>query len=1261
MPYTYTLKNGAGTVLAKYYNRTSATFARTNTTSVTIVSGGFTYTYYTGYWTLSTTVTLYRGGNTSVGSVSPTVLGDGGYAYNSAKNAVEAQRGVVSPAPAVAYRLTIDSGAVETAPMTPLGGATAAPAAVSDGVAGSASMTTYALTTFTAGAVAAAYATNKVTRRAAAFNRWVLSCSGARPTINRNAAIAADSTTAVVTQTSFTLTWQGDGFTVTGSSKKTCPAGKFYVYCLFADGANVGAAYGFNQALASAKITVSVWTNGVYVPFTRATSASLSTYCTAFSVNEFNILADQTGSFYPKNCCVSPEDQTLSVTFTPLAPYRLRGWSTLAVRPSQPSVLSATGSYGVKASVFDGLHVYLASDTDAFGLIVRDVIAGETLPTGFTAQPVTRCVLDGSTYTSPLSITRKAAATFTATASFVENETISTSRHNAPGAVSAILGNTGAGFSEYTAGALACNTAEYGAYPIYVPAYKQIASNLALSVSLEGSALAAGVVLSARQGITSLVATQDALPISAAPCWCGALAKGLPVIIELDLGFNEGITDTDVAFSVTGIPNATVTWGHSQVYGVKIATLAFSLTDVAAGTAAIVLRGDRIINVTAITPEVTLESSTALGTMTHAVSGTFPMATSPVFGGVTLTDEFAAGDPVSAFAVAIVRESGYTPHRVEVLVGTTVRGVRYVGVEDVAFTVPAGLRDEDEVDGSVPAVTVRLVVRADVCAAPIAVGAIPSIDNGLFSAPIINRTDTVSGLWHVGDLAEVTVTPAVRDAAAFPGLAVFGATYNGTEVLLGDDDTLIVPLDNSGVHVFAVAMAGSVTLATEEDGGEAFPVAPATLDDPPTMEVTGATVVRDEVTYYRLGATVTLTVPPVTNSKTAIYIRHESTLLADGFFDATLADYAYAAVLTLALKGNDTVTVFYAEGIARPWAALAVYDYSAGAYVTTNRPICEIAAVSPHILGPNVAFTASKPGDLTPPDDPDYWDAVNVVAKMQTTDLLPLVRVTVNSPTVPYLLERWVGALWRPANAGSGGITLPDTTFFRLSRGYRADQTVTFTVAAAEDTDGALLVQRPNVSALVSGYWDHTGAPPFAQPVPKGFSVALFAFGATGYRFKEWRYVSDDSVAASSQACQIDIGLAAVSVYPVYEASDGTYADVMVLSGGVDTEAGLWVSKEFVARAPWSALTAIVVRGVHAELCRLIIRNGRSQRTLRADVLDDSADNVAIAISDDGMRRVPIPRGGMSRFHRVAILATGGEVSSVAVATGAQTLKEGAY
>lgn len=1281
MPYTITVRSGplsTDPVVKVFYGQAGTTLARGGTTSATIYISGSPYTYYTSWWTLDATfqTKMYRGGRTSAADLSPTVLGNGGYAFATVENAINNQRlgnGTGSPQPV--YYITVTSGEIENGAMKPLGGATAAPTVLADGVAGTAAMTRYANATFTAGAVVAADAVNTVIKRAAAFGSWVFSAVGRLDSLTRNTVVDPSTNVAVSSTASQVLTWHGDGFTLLPDGvKRNCSIANFYAYCLFPVGANVLPEFGFNQALSGALVTVSVWNNGVYTPFTRAsagTSTKLTDCCTAFSVNAFNILSNQTGVFYPKNCCVSPEDQTLVVTFTPRAPYVLRGWATQTLRPAVPAVLSSSGVYSVLASAMNGLHVYVASTAEAFGLIVRETLVSDTLPSGFSAEPVTECALDKVVYSAePILITRNAATPFVTVAEFTEDALSLAAKATVPGAMPAVLANTGAGFAEYTAGALACNATEYGTYPVYIPVYKQAASNLALDVSLAGSALASGVILSARQGSADIADEGDTLPLADAPCWCGTLAKGLPVVIEISLGFSDGVADTDVAFSVTGIPNATVTWAYSQVYSTKIATLSFSLVDVEPGDAAVVLRGDQIINVTALTPEVSLESSTTPRALTYTLTGAFPDASSPVFGGISINNEFTPGDPLSTLDVSIVRVAGYTPHRVEVVVGSTVRGVRYVTADETNFTFPAGLQDADEVDGAVPAVTVRLVVRADVCAAPIVVGAIPSIDNGLFSAPITNLTDTDSGLFHVGDSVKLIVAPASRNAEVFPGLAVFGVTYNGSEVVIGESevtsgvyDTIRVPLDNSGTHIFAVAMAGSVVLATKEDGGAAFP-ASGTLAAPPTIAVTGATVVRDSTTYYRLGSTVTLTVPPVTDSKTAIYIRHETTLLAEGFDDVTLADYAYAETLALTLQGNDTMTVFYAVGVEHPWVALAVFDYSAGVYVTTNRPVCAITAIAPHILGPNVAFTSTKPTDLNPPDvlTPPaigYWDAVNVVAQISTDGKLPAVRVAVNSPTVPYLLERWNGSIWRPANAGASGITLADTTFFRLSRGYRTDQTVTFTVDTAVDTDDTPLVQRPNVSALITGYWDYTGAPPFSQLVPKGFSVALFAFNVTGYRFKEWRYTEDDSVAASSQACQIDVGLADVSVYPVYEESDGAYADVMVLSGGADTEEGLWVSKEFRAQFPWSPVTAVVVRGVHAGLCRLIVRNGRAQRTVREDIVSDDIDNVAITISDDGMRRIPTPQGGMSRFHRVAILATDGEVSSVAVATGAQTLKGG--
>ena len=195
-------------------------------------------------------------------------------------------------------------------------------------------------------------------------------------------------------------------------------------------------------------------------------------------------------------------------------------------------------------------------------------------------------------------------------------------------------------------------------------------------------------------------------------------------------------------------------------------------------------------------------------------------------------------------------------------------------------------------------------------------------------------------------------------------------------------------------------------------------------------------------------------------------------------------------------------------------------------------------------------------------------------------------------------------------------------------------------------------------SVLVSDVWDYTGQAPFAYSIPKGSFVYLFAFGVTGYEFTEWRY-ADDSVASTAQGCTIPVGVVDVTVYPVYTAlTAGGPDSVMVLNGSsTETEVGLWVSKEYRAQAPWSPSVGVVVRADHTGLCRLIVHNGRSSHILGSDVLAISDDNIFVTISDDKMRRIPTPAGGMSRFHRVAVWVTGGEVCSIAVATGAQTLK----
>lgn len=1084
-----------------------------------------------------------------------------------------------------------------------------------------------------------------MTTPASVFRQWVAIKSLTEPTApNRNAEkdyVGISDTQYVSASTTFVRTV---------TSTDVIGGFLWWVYLLFKDGTNVAPAFDFNKltTASSGAVTVSTLTGGVYVPFTRYTdgAAALAAKCTAFTANEFDILAAQTTSFYPKNHVSTAGNITL--TFRPATGYVIAGWSFSATRPATPDIITSAQVYTLAASALSGIHVFLAPAPDPYGLIVREFVAGETLPTNFTAMPITNCVLDGVTYPTPVETSRKGSVSPTPTCVFNEDVTATTSKALIPGAIPTIVKLLGATGSEYTSLLLAANTTPYTEYPVYGPAYRQYVANLALDFSIGGSLITAATMLSGAQGSVDLEAT-GAFPLASVDCWCASLAKGMAAVFEVDITLAEGAVVEELSFGVTGVDNAQAVYAFSDVYGKSILTVSLPMSAVTAGTADIEIWCVGKVNVATVTPQVCLEVGS---TLIETVEGVYPLAQSPVFGALSIGTAYTAGGPFPTVSATVTPISGYTPNRIEVVVGTTVRSVRLISDGTEGFAT--GLLDADEGED----VVVRMIVRPDVCPAPTVSPETPSLDGGLFTAKLENLTDPTSNLWHVGDMARITVLPVVKGGSPMPGVVVYSITYNGQALVVsGSPVQGDIALDKSGAHVFQVAMAGSASLSTQMVDGSAF--TPTTT--PPTISITGGTIVVGATTYYRLGSAIELTLPLTSNSKTAVLVRHNTSLVADGFADTTLAEYAASELITLTLQGNDDVVVLYTAGTNQhSYVCMAVFDYATATYLLANRPTCSITAVSPAVLGPNTAFTADKPEsgvDITPPDA-DYWAAVNVVAQITSDEYLPAVRASIVAGGVGYLLERWSGAAWLPVTLSSGGILLSEDTFLRYSRGYPADQLINFSIAAAEDTDANVLTNRPAVSALVSGVWDYTGQPPFAYAIPKGSTVSLFAFAVAGYRFLEWRY-ADDTVVSASQGCSIQVGLVDVEVYPVYEVlSVSDPNTIMVLNGSAEeTETGLWVSKEYRAQNQWSPVVGAVIRANHEGLCRLIVHSGRVAHITRAEIVDASRNIAAITISDDKMRRIPLPQNGISRFHRFAIMMTGGEVCSIAVSTGAQTLK----
>ena len=120
-------------------------------------------------------------------------------------------------------------------------------------------------------------------------------------------------------------------------------------------------------------------------------------------------------------------------------------------------------------------------------------------------------------------------------------------------------------------------------------------------------------------------------------------------------------------------------------------------------------------------------------------------------------------------------------------------------------------------------------------------------------------------------------------------------------------------------------------------------------------------------------------------------------------------------------------------------------------------------------------------------------------------------------------------------------------------------------------------------------------------------------------------------------------------------------ASVMVLNAAqYKTDHGIWVSKLFRSPQPWRPLTAHVIsRPVGASPILLsVMKDGRDAPE---KVEQDNLSTVSITIEDDKMRRLPPGQIQKTRFVRYMVSFEGdAEVSSIAIGSGAQTMKKGA-
>ena len=634
------------------------------------------------------------------------------------------------------------------------------------------------------------------------------------------------------------------------------------------------------------------------------------------------------------------------------------------------------------------------------------------------------------------------------------------------------------------------------------------------------------------------------------------------------------------------------------------------------------------------------------------------------FGDMTVSG-FAPGQSVnSPLTVTVTPRAGYTPRLIACLDAddesvVTAQFPCEPGVTQYTVT-PGFAAGQDGHD-----VIVRLVVEADAAATPVVTG-MTEADNGMFEASRVNATDPSDMGFRVGDTLRLTVQPPLRDGLVMQNVIVCGIRHNGTVVSIAPDVTVVanIEIGTDAQNVIYVAMAARAVLLVQKVDGS--PVSPPP-SPPPVMEVSGQSFTVGGQTYYRLGETVALAVPMQSGASTAISVTHQTQTDAAGavfglvrmwFLDATGA-------LSLTLLGNDRFVVAYADGLPNPYACVAVYSYDTGAYVTSNIPQVGVEAVGLAELGGNEAVFAPRPPPplVNPPPDDGFWEAAAVIRKEVTGMLLPSVRLSISAAGVAYALEVWdepVGA-WVPFTGANRQAVLAVNGYFRFARGIPPGNRVTVFVRRAvwEETDAELHHDiQPRVSLLTSTH-DSIGTPELSAAAVKGSPVSLYAYPVRGAVFSGWRD-GEGAWVARTAAAQVRAGQRDTSFTPVYAvAGSGASDAVMVLGGDRQrTAEGLWVSREFRAQWPWGPSAAVVVREDYGGMCQLLVVGGQRAKTDRG-ILDEVDGTAEISVDGPGMRRLPPAPVQRDRFHRVALLVTGGAVSSVAVASGAETLKGG--
>lgn len=589
--------------------------------------------------------------------------------------------------------------------------------------------------------------------------------------------------------------------------------------------------------------------------------------------------------------------------------------------------------------------------------------------------------------------------------------------------------------------------------------------------------------------------------------------------------------------------------------------------------------------------------------------------------------------------------TGYTLRRILVTNSDGTKNFTTVGAKtEVDIVVPL-LSDQGGSD-----IRVVLVVLANLVATPV-FRPLNSYDQGKFVASYSHPHDD----FRTGDEVTVTFSPVQISGAPMSGLAVGRVDFNNTRIAIersGVSAIVTVQLAVSE-NVFKAGMYGVLnTTYTPDD-----------LTPSPSLSVDWAAndmIVIEDTTYYRLGNTFTISATRLVTGYTGITAVSALCSISDGttyVTDTTLPLSAHVSdpeliSASFVLKNVQRVTAVYVEGVEHPSVSLAVFNYSSGEYVTAGlRPSITVVAVSNVDLSDNI-LSSWEPDDTIPSDG--YEEAVFIVQRVETPGIkIPVVRI---NSTGSGRLEVWDGSAW--TTRGDRKITLGNDTYARWAMGTPPEGLTNVTINAARLLDDTLVeaTVKVYISSVIDSI-DRTVAIPTVISVSQNNLIGLSIMVPNGYRFVEWLV---DGVPMKGVGISVVAYAAGVSVTPVLTVMT-TGSTVPMVMGGSLTEwnQGIWISKLFRAQWPWKPLTAVVVKNDYTHPTRLSVGLGNFL-TIPNDMREESPETTQITVVSDKMRRLPPTGVQKSRFVRYAVELSGGaSISSVAISSGASTLKGG--